>query len=62
MGIPPSDDSLMCFLPSFSVCAALAAFLRGASPPDTDESAGAEVCRKLIAGILGELSSRRLAI
>ena len=52
----------MCFLPSFSVCAALAAFLRGASPPDTDESAGAEAYRKLIAGILGELSSRQLAI
>ena len=40
---------------------ALAAFLRGASPPNSDQSAGAEVYRKLIAGMLGELSRRQLA-
>lgn len=39
----------------------LAAFLRSAAPPNSDESPSAEVYRKLISGLLGELNRRQLA-
>jgi hypothetical protein len=39
----------------------LAAFLREAAPPASDRSPGAEVYRKLIAGMLAELCGRGLA-
>jgi len=39
----------------------LAAFLRRASPTGVDDSPGAEVYRKLISGLVGELSRRQLA-
>jgi hypothetical protein len=39
----------------------LADLLRAAYPPDDDASRGAEVYRKLIAGMLNELSRRKLA-
>lgn len=46
---------------AFISYAELAAFLREAAPPDSDETPGAEVYRKLIAGMLAELRGRGLA-
>ncbi len=40
----------------------LAHFLRGTAPPKNDESAGAEVYRNLIDGIVGELHTRQLLL
>lgn len=39
----------------------LATFLHSVLPPDSDKSIGAEVYRKLITGLLGELNNRQLA-
>ena len=46
---------------AFISYAELAAFLREAAPPASDETPGAQVYRKLIAGMLAELHGRGLA-